>query len=122
MKKPSIKKLKAEFEKLKSRGGDAFSEYHVLQAMTGIGTDDEEEVNTWDIDFHGRDIDWCAISLEHFHCLEKWNAEDWKNVRFFYRVENISGLIDSAEVEPWCLDENRKLIFFKKVDDDEMPW
>ena len=118
MKKPDIKKLKAEFEKQKKLNhGDPLPEYHVIEAMTGVGTDDEDYVNTWDVDFHGRNSDWCAMKLENFTCLEKWDEEDWEMATFYYEYGHpVKGSYDSVEIEPWFLDEARKILFFKKVD------
>lgn len=114
MRKPEIKKLKAEWKKL-NQLGNPMPEFHSLVIVEEYD-DEEEEFTSYDVDFHGSTTDWCAIRLGNFTEFETWKAADWKNKKLRYCVENRHGTIDEDEMEPWFLDEDRKIIFFKKVD------
>ena len=117
MKKPDIKNLKAEYKRRKDlTKGNVMPEYHILEIWQIDDDGEEDNYTTLDIDFHGRDTDWCAMRLENFPYLKQWSEDDWADKSLSYSIENRHGQIDGATVEPWFIDEDMGLIYFKKVE------
>lgn len=117
MKKPDIKKLQAEGKRRKDLTREnVMPEYHVLEILQLDEDGEEDSYDTLEVDYHGRDTDWCALKPEKFPFLKKWAEADWANKRLCYKIENGHGTIDEATVEPWFIDEQYGIIYFKKVE------
>ncbi len=117
MKKPNIRTLKAEYKRWNElTRGNPMPEYHVLNIQQVDEDGEEDNYTTLDVDFHGRDTDWCALKLQSFPYLKKWSEADWANKSLEYSIENRHGQIYGATVEPWFIDEDMGLIYFKKVE------
>ena len=116
MKKPDIEKLRAEFKRREeSEKGSVMPEYHQLEIWMGED-DDSECYESQFIDFHGKDTSWCAMRLNNFPYLDKWTEDDWADKTLVYNIENKFGYVDSEHMEPWFIDEENGIIYFKKTE------